>query len=88
MKRLFILISLIGFLDCCYGQNKVVTFCNPMNINYRFQSTSRLAYREAADPVIVIYKGKYFLYASHRDMPLIPEEPLSHGQKTTLPQAI
>jgi hypothetical protein len=24
-----------------------------------------LAYREAADPVITIYKGKYFLYASH-----------------------
>ena len=65
MKRFLILISLIGVLDCCNAQNKVVTFCNPMNLNYRFQPTTRIAYREAADPVITIYKGKYFLYASH-----------------------
>ena len=65
MKRFLILISLIGVLDCCYAQNKVVTFCNPMNLNYRFQPTTRMAHREAADPVITIYKGKYFLYASH-----------------------
>jgi xylan 1,4-beta-xylosidase len=36
-----------------------------MNLNYRFQSSGRLAYREAADPLITNYKGTYFLYASH-----------------------
>jgi len=36
-----------------------------MNLNYRFQPSNSLSYREAADPVITIYKGKYFLYASH-----------------------
>lgn len=36
-----------------------------MDLNYRFQTSSRLSYREAADPVITMYKGKYFLFASH-----------------------
>lgn len=44
-------------------ETKQTTFCNPINLNYRFQKSG--PYREAADPVITIYKGKYFLYASH-----------------------
>jgi xylan 1,4-beta-xylosidase len=65
MKRLLISIILIVSLNYSFAQNKVVTFCNPMNLNYRFQPSGRMAYREAADPVITIYKSKYFLYASH-----------------------
>ena len=41
------------------------TFCNPMDVNYRFQPRGIKAYREAADPLITQYKGKYFLFASH-----------------------
>ena len=43
--------------------NKQTTICNPLNLNYRFQleNPSR---REAADPVVVYFKGKYFLFAS------------------------
>lgn len=44
---------------------KEKTFCNPMNLNYRFQPSNSKSYREAADPVVRIYKGKYFLFASH-----------------------
>ena len=65
MKRILILFSLITLSDLCYSQNMEKTFCNPINLNYRFQPSSNLSYREAADPVITIYKGKYFLYASH-----------------------
>lgn len=39
------------------------TWCNPLNLNYRF-SYDGLGYREAADPVIHFYRGTYFLYAS------------------------
>jgi len=45
-----------------YGQK---TYCNPMNLNYRFQGSGAQSYREAADPVITMHKGKYILYASH-----------------------
>jgi hypothetical protein len=39
------------------------TFCNPLNLNYRFMSDAVDA-REAADPVIILYKDDYFLFAS------------------------
>src|SRR5689334_324286 len=39
------------------------TFCNPLNLNYRFSYDSP-SYREAADPVMHLFKGKYYLYAS------------------------
>jgi xylan 1,4-beta-xylosidase len=65
MKKYVLLIILITLLSFSFTQKKERTFCNPMNLNYRFQTSSRFSYREAADPVITIYKGKYFLYASH-----------------------
>ena len=39
------------------------TFCNPLNINYQYQPGYRG--RESADPAVVLYKDKYFLFASH-----------------------
>ena len=41
----------------------LVTFCNPVNISYRFclDNPSR---REAADPTIVWFRDRYFLFAS------------------------
>jgi xylan 1,4-beta-xylosidase len=65
MKRYAILICLITILSISFTQKKERTFCNPMNLNYRFQASSGLSYREAADPVITLYKEKYLLYASH-----------------------
>lgn len=38
-------------------------FCNPLNLNYRFQ-LDEPSRREAADPSMVLYKGKYYLFAS------------------------
>jgi xylan 1,4-beta-xylosidase len=41
----------------------VKTFCNPINLPYNFQ-TPDVTRREAADPVIVLYHNKYWLFAS------------------------
>ncbi len=38
------------------------TFCNPIDLPYRFQPDG--AYRSAADPVIVLYKNLYWLFVS------------------------
>ena len=45
------------------SQSNQTTICNPLNISYRFclDEPSR---REAADPVIVLFKGEYYLFAS------------------------
>lgn len=54
----------------CNGQEQeFTTFCNPINIDYQFNIdttwfTGRNLWREAADPVIVTYKGDYYLFAS------------------------
>jgi xylan 1,4-beta-xylosidase len=41
----------------------VKTFCNPINLPYNFQPGG-VTRREAADPVIVLYHNKYWLFAS------------------------
>lgn len=41
-----------------------VVMTNPLNLNYRFQ-TDGVCRREAADPVIVFFKDRYYLFASH-----------------------
>lgn len=41
------------------------TFCNPLNLDYRFMKINEGAgIREAADPVVIQYKHKYILFAS------------------------
>ncbi|GCB37098.1 family 43 glycosylhydrolase [Bacteroides faecalis] len=44
-------------------QNSRIT-TNPLNLSYRFQIDG-VSRREAADPVIVLFKDRYFLFASH-----------------------
>ena len=43
--------------------NKRSTYCNPVDINYMYQPYFRG--RESADPAVVLFKGKYYLFASH-----------------------
>lgn len=46
-------------------------FCNPVNINYRYQFNQDLmkngtieVAREAADPSMILFKGRYYIFAS------------------------
>ena len=39
------------------------TFCNPVNINYQYQGY--FSGRESADPAVVLFRGEYYLFASH-----------------------
>ncbi len=41
------------------------TICNPINISYNYPAGYRS--REAADPAVIVYKGEYFLFASHAE---------------------
>ena len=43
-----------------------LTFCNPLNLNYEYQANYNGS-REAADPAVVVYKGEYYLFASHNE---------------------
>ncbi len=63
MQR-FIIFTTVLFL--CFpvkGQNKDRIIANPLNLNYRFM-TNEPSRREAADPVLEYFNGKYYLFAS------------------------
>lgn len=68
MKNKYALIIILLYLLPCHqflwGQidNKRIV-ANPMNLNYRFQFDGE-SRREAADPVIEYYNGRYYLFAS------------------------
>lgn len=39
-------------------------YCNPLNVPYQFQHYNNQASRESADPTIVLFKGRYYIFAS------------------------
>lgn len=62
-KHLFILyLFLTGSVFA--QQSKPKTFCNPLNLSYRFSIENLPSHRTAADPLIVLFKGDYYLFAS------------------------
>jgi xylan 1,4-beta-xylosidase len=63
-QTLLALFALTAIVACTPSQQQSeTTLCNPVNISYRFglEDPSR---REAADPTIVWFKDRYFLFAS------------------------
>jgi xylan 1,4-beta-xylosidase len=68
--------SLVSLTACTRGSSPSVnadgshpdrrsrTYANPIDLPYRYQSSS-LAYREAADPTVVAFQGRYWMFASH-----------------------
>ena len=59
------LLAAVAALAVCapaaQGAEGAKTFCNPLNINYQAYGSQA---RTAADPVIVPFKGKYYLFSS------------------------
>lgn len=41
-------------------------YCNPLEIAYKYQHPlfGKYAYKEAADPTVILFRGKYFLFTS------------------------
>ncbi|HAH25317.1 MAG TPA: carbohydrate-binding protein [Prolixibacteraceae bacterium] len=57
------IITLIVFIEIHIQTVNGQTYCNPLNLSYRF-SLDQPSRREAADPTIVLYKDNYYLFAS------------------------
>ncbi|MFH1198188.1 MAG: family 43 glycosylhydrolase [bacterium] len=62
ISMLILLALSLSNIDAQQSDNPT-TFCNPLNLSYRFMSDAVDA-REAADPVIVLFKDNYYLFAS------------------------
>lgn len=39
-------------------------YCNPLNLEYGFQHYGKYAHREGADPTLLYFKGKYYMFVS------------------------
>ena len=39
-------------------------YCNPLNLNYKYQHYGKHAHREGADPTLIYFKNKYYLFVS------------------------
>lgn len=59
----FVLIISKAQAQSIYKNPSLSTYCNPLNLDYRFSITDR-SFREAADPMVVVFKGDYYLFAS------------------------
>lgn len=73
MNTLLLILLAMSFLTGCQESLPIKakiaqspkTFCNPVDLNYRFMKINEgEGIREAADPVVVSYKDKYYLFAS------------------------
>jgi xylan 1,4-beta-xylosidase len=65
MKNNFITLVLVffGMILIISEHSNGQTYCNPLNISYRF-SIDKSSLREAADPTVVLFEDNYFLFAS------------------------
>ncbi len=56
--------------ECLLAQQKQTTYCNPINIDYGYTPIPNFSqwgrHRATADPVIVNYKGDYYLFSTNQ----------------------
>ena len=80
MKPIFTVLSLMLLLSCADNSKNQInstaktskrdfkTYCNPIDIDYSYMShyraKNRVSYRSGADPAIVNFKGKYFMFVT------------------------
>lgn len=68
MKRS--LLSVVFFVMTVVGWSQHKTFCNPINIDYGYAPAPNFSdwgrHRATADPVIVNYKGDYYLFSTNQ----------------------
>lgn len=66
--HLIFLWLMLANTNCLYGQQK--TYCNPINIDYGYTPIPNFSewgrHRATADPVIVSYKGDYYLFSTNQ----------------------
>jgi hypothetical protein len=70
MSKFFLLLGLIVASLLSVAQQKKLTYCNPVNIDYGYTPIPNFAesgkHRATADPVIVRYKNEYYLFSTNQ----------------------
>ena len=68
MKNALLILGLLVASSFCYSQQQ--TYCNPVNLDYGYTPFPSFAewgkHRATADPVIVNYKGDFYLFSTNQ----------------------
>jgi xylan 1,4-beta-xylosidase len=68
IKTVLLILPVLCFFNAVQSQQK--TYCNPVNIDYGYTPIPNFAewghHRATADPVIVNYKGDYYLFSTNQ----------------------
>ncbi|HMI02852.1 MAG TPA: family 43 glycosylhydrolase [Pedobacter sp.] len=68
-KHIFLLVLLVAGMTAA-AQKKQLTYCNPINLDYGYTPIPNFAeqgkHRATADPVMVNYKGDYYLFSTNQ----------------------
>ncbi len=65
MKHLFFsILFAFPFFIYSYSQ-KDATYCNPLDLDYGWSIFQKTMSRSSADPVVVLFKGKYYLFSTN-----------------------
>jgi hypothetical protein len=63
-----LILALTGDVSFCIAQQR--TYCNPMNLDYAYSPIPDFSeqgkHRATADPVIVLFKGSYYLFSTNQ----------------------
>lgn len=67
---LFHIFCLHNMIAITNAQNRQITYCNPINIDYGYclipNHTDWGKHRTTADPVVVLFKGDYYLFSTNQ----------------------
>ncbi len=70
LKYLLFAVAVCFILESCGQSTKAKTYCNPINIDYGYTPIPNFTewgrHRATADPVIVTYKGDYYLFSTNQ----------------------
>ena len=56
---------LLVFAWSCGVREQTPTYCNPLDLDYGWGAFQQTQSRAAADPVIVLFKDRYYLFSTH-----------------------
>src|SRR5688572_19329905 len=62
-----LLLTLMATTAVGQSGSGIRTYCNPIDLDYKYnfeQLNENISYRSAADPVIVLHKGEYYMFAT------------------------
>jgi len=70
MKKNILYLALLLSFSAVHGQQKQRTYCNPVNVDYGYTPFPSFVewgkHRATADPVIVNYKGDFYLFSTNQ----------------------